>query len=115
MRKEWRVEPQAAEAAALAQAVGVSPLVANMLVQRGVRTAAEAQAFLHPETQPFHDALLLPDMAKAVARIAAAIQGGERIVIYGDYDVDGITATTLMLRNLHALGAQADYYIPDRS
>ena len=115
MIKEWKIKPPVKAAEQLARALRLSPLVAQMLARRGITTAEAAEAFLHPEAQPFHDPMALQDMAQAVARIGQAIEAGERIVIYGDYDVDGITSTTLMLRNLRALGAQVDYYIPDRS
>ncbi len=115
MIKEWMVNPAHQEAGTLARQLALEPLVAQMLVHRGITTAADAEAFLHPEAQPWHDPLAMQDMDKAVARIRQAIDGQERIVVYGDYDVDGITSTTLMLRNLRALGAQVDYYIPDRS
>ena len=115
MLKEWKVYKKEPDAEKLAQAAGITPVVANLLLHRGIRTAEEAKAFLHPEQMPFHDPFAMKDMDKAVSRIRTAIEAGEHIVVYGDYDVDGITSTTLMLRSLRALGANVDYYIPDRS
>ncbi len=115
MRKLWNVKKyDARRGAALASAVGVSQLLAGIMINRGIDTAEKAQAFLHPEKSPYHDPYMLPDMAKAVKRICQAIANHEQIAVYGDYDADGITATTIMLKNLQELGAWADYYIPDR-
>lgn len=100
--------------AGLAKAVGVSPLLARMLLNRGLDTPEKAEAFLHPERGEYNDPFLLPDMAEAVERIRAAILGKEKIVVYGDYDADGVTASTVLLKTLWQLGGVADYYIPDR-
>ena len=94
---------------------GVSEEIAGILWHRGIRTAETARAFLDPEgTQVFHDPFLMKDMDQATDRILSAIREGEKITVYGDYDVDGITATSLLLRNLRRLGAVAECYIPDR-
>ena len=115
MRKLWNIKKyDARQGAALASAAGVSHLLAGIMINRGIDTAEKAQVFLHPEKSPYHDPYLLPDMAKAVKRIRQAIANHEQIAVYGDYDADGITATTIMLKNLQELGAWADYYIPDR-
>lgn len=114
MLKEWKKYDRVPEAAALASALGVTELAAEALWHRGIREAGEAEKFLHPETVPFCDPFLMKDMEKAVERISRAIDGHEKIVIYGDYDVDGMTATSLMVHNLRALGAEVSYYIPDR-
>ena len=114
MLKEWRKYDRIPEAAALASALGVTELAAEALWHRGLREAEEAERFLHPEEVPFCDPFLMKDMEKAVKRISQALDGHEKIVIYGDYDVDGMTATSLMVHNLRALGAEVSYYIPDR-
>ena len=115
MRKIWNIRQKDKEkAAALAAELGVSALLAGILLNRGIDNAAAAREFLHPEEREYYDPYLLPDMDKAVKRIRAAIEAREQIVVYGDYDADGITATTVLLRTLQQLGGWADYYIPDR-
>lgn len=114
MLKEWKLYDKVPEAEAFARALGVSTLVATALWHRGIQTKEEAERFLHPETMPFHDPMQMKDMDKAVLRIAQAIEQREQIVVFGDYDVDGMSATSLLLKNLRALGAVADFYIPDR-
>lgn len=116
MEKIWRIaEETKAVEEGLAAEVGISPIVARLLVQRGITEAEVARRFLYPETaQRYHDPFLLQDMEKAVARIERAITAGETILVYGDYDVDGITSTVLLLRALWRLGAKAAYYIPTR-
>ncbi|MGP1365749.1 MAG: single-stranded-DNA-specific exonuclease RecJ [Schwartzia sp. (in: firmicutes)] len=116
MDKIWRLSArEEAVEHRLTAEVGVTPLVARLLAQRGITEPEAARRFLHPETeQRYHDPFLLLDMEKAVVRVEKAIAAGEEIAVYGDYDVDGITATTLLLRTLRRLGAKASYYIPVR-
>lgn len=114
MLKEWKLSAAAPEAAAFARELGVTKSLANILWNRGICTKEAAEVFLQPEKQPFYDPFLMKDMDKAVARIIAAIDGEEKIVVYGDYDVDGMTATTLLMHNLQALGADVGFYIPHR-
>lgn len=115
MEKEWSLLPDtSARAVEFSQRIGTTPFTAALLLHRGITSDEEARAFLHPEKQPFHDPFLMKDMEKAVSRIEQAIEAQERIVVYGDYDVDGITATSLLCRNLRQLGAAADYFIPHR-
>lgn len=89
-------------------------LVAELLYRKNLRTPQEIEDFFHPHLSQQHDPFLFPDMEKAVARILKAIDSGERITIYGDYDVDGTTATTLLYLGLQRLGANIDFYIPHR-
>ena len=89
-------------------------LLHALLIERGITSAAEAEAFLHPDETLLHDPLLLPDMDKAVARLRAALEAGGRICVYGDYDVDGITAAAILYLHLRSLGANVRTYIPDR-
>ncbi|SFB40716.1 single-stranded-DNA-specific exonuclease [Cohnella sp. OV330] len=103
------------KAAALGAQLGLAPLVSRLLVSRGYRDAEAAERFLHPGLRDLHDPYLLLGMERAVARIRQAIEGGERIRVYGDYDADGVTSTALMHRLLHRLGADFDTYIPHRS
>ncbi len=91
----------------------LTPLVANLLVNRGIDTAQEANLFLDSNSD-FHHPFLLNDMDICVERVHQAIRNGEKIVVYGDYDADGVTSTYVLLKTLHTLGANADYYIPNR-
>ena len=97
------------------ESAGLSPLCASLLASRGLDTPEEAARFLSCGAQRFHDPLLLKDMDRAVARIRAAIDGGELICVYGDYDVDGITATCLLTEALAGQGGRVVSYIPDRT
>ena len=106
----------------LEKELNISSAAARMLVVRGIQTADEARAFVRPSLDKLPDPFLMKDMDKAVERLHKAITQGEKILIYGDYDVDGTTAVALMYRFLEAIrregyeakGAEIDYYIPDR-
>jgi len=98
----------------LASGVGVSEVVARILVNRGVTTAAQARAFLSPSLDDLHDPALLPDIEPAVERTARALEAGEKILVHGDYDVDGVTSTALLIRVLSKLGANVVHRIPHR-
>lgn len=113
--KRWRpVPPEPAAALRLTQALGVSPVIAQVLYNRGLTDPETAKAFLTAGREQILDPFLLKDMDKAVALIQAHLQSGEPIMVYGDYDVDGVTGTTILVLALRALGATVDYYIPDR-
>ncbi len=99
---------------ALAEELGISPRTAELLLNRGINNAEEATAFLHPSQGSLEEAYLLKDMDKAVERIRKAVANGEKIVIFGDYDADGVCATAIMLNCLNKLGARVDYMIPSR-
>lgn len=99
----------------LARALGVSEVCARLIYNRGYTDAEDARAFLHPDISILHDPYLLNDMQAAVERIAEAIRCGERITIYGDYDVDGVTSVSLAYLYLKSQGAVVDYYIPSRT
>ncbi|HVS80317.1 MAG TPA: single-stranded-DNA-specific exonuclease RecJ [Pyrinomonadaceae bacterium] len=103
-----------AHAATLAEALGVSPIVAGLLVARGHQTLDSAQAFLKPSLDQLHDPFLMRGMTDAVPRLLRAIDDQEPILIYGDYDVDGTTGTAVLLRALRMLGATAGYHVPHR-
>src|SRR5947208_3268382 len=110
----WTLRPcPHRQASELAAALGISELTATVLVRRGYGDAASAQRFLDGELPP-HDPFLLGDMRAAVERIRAAVAGGERICVHGDYDVDGITATALAVLLLRELGAEVDWHLPSR-
>src|SRR5712691_9830294 len=113
--KRWIVRAQDPRgAAALADSLGVSPIVAGLLIARGCAAAPTARKFLRPSPDQLHDPLLMLGMQDAVARLLRAIDGGERILVYGDYDVDGTTGTAVLLRALRMLGATAGFHVPHR-
>src|SRR5690242_7744877 len=97
----------------LAAALGISELTAGVLVRRGYDDPARARAFLDGDVPP-HDPFALGDMSAAVERIRAAVAGGERICVHGDYDVDGIAATALAVLLLRELGARVEWHLPSR-
>lgn len=102
------------QAVQLAKAVGISPLLAEILISRGYTDVATVKTFLYGALQPFHDPFLLKDMEPAVERIILALNRDEKITIYGDYDVDGITASSLLYSFLRDAKARVDVYIPKR-
>src|SRR5437879_1976594 len=113
--KKWIVRaPDHHRASELAAALGVSPIVAGLLVARGYGEVATAQSFLKPSLDQLHDPSLMRGMSDAVARLLQAVDNREPILIYGDYDVDGTTGTAVLLRALRMLGATAGYHVPHR-
>lgn len=98
----------------LAEQLGINKIVALLLIKRNICTAEEANKFFHPNLANLHDPFLMPDMDKAVARLNKAIGNKERIMIYGDYDVDGTTAVALVFKYLRPYSSGLEYYIPDR-
>ncbi|MBQ7705241.1 MAG: single-stranded-DNA-specific exonuclease RecJ [Selenomonadaceae bacterium] len=117
MDKTWQIKAEdAAQVKKLAAAVGISELTAKILIHRGITNAAEAEKFLNAETaQEFYNPLLMSGMEDAVDRIIIAIEGEEKICIYGDYDVDGMSGVAFLTHALRNYGANVEYYIPDRS
>ena len=114
-RKQWRFRDSDIDGSlALASEAGVSPFAAQLLINRRIRTAAEAKAYLYPTFDELHSPFELADMDKAVERIYTAISRGEKICVYGDYDADGTTATALLLNTFRQMDVPADYYIPNR-
>lgn len=101
-------------AALLADELNVDPVIGQLLVDREIFTFEEAKAFFRPQLSDLHDPFLMRDMDKAVERLTQAVESGERILVYGDYDVDGTTAVTLMYSFLKQVGVDCAYYIPDR-
>ncbi|MBQ3195795.1 MAG: single-stranded-DNA-specific exonuclease RecJ [Clostridia bacterium] len=115
MDKQWRVKSFDAEkASALTAELGVSPLTARLLCTRGQDTVDSARDFIECNLNCRYDPFLLKDMDKAVARIRKAIDNKERVCIYGDYDVDGVTSTTILYIYLTEHGVPCDYFIPGR-
>jgi single-stranded-DNA-specific exonuclease len=112
--KRWNLAPSDPAAQELADRLRTSPLVAQILLNRGVREAQECQDFLRPNLKCLPDPFLIPGLRKAADRIAQAIRDKQKIVIYGDYDVDGITATSILWHAIRVLGGSAEFYIPHR-
>src|SRR5512134_3376160 len=106
MAKVWRFHPHDAERIAhMERSAGVSPIIAQLLVARGVVDPAAARLFLDPKLTALRDPEELPGIPLAAERIMAAVADSRRIIIYGDYDADGVTATALLYRCLTLLGA----------
>ena len=119
MNFRWNYEPPTTEneacAEGLAEEVRVTPAIAQMLVARGIRTAEQAKKYFHPQLLDLHDPYLMKDMDRAVERLNEAMGQRERIMIYGDYDVDGCTAVALVYRCITQFYSNVECYIPDRS
>jgi len=103
-----------AEAVRLAEELAIDPVLAELLVQRGVRTFEEARKFFRPSLDDLHNPFEMKDMDKAVHRLIQAVEMGERVLVYGDYDVDGTTAVAMMFSFLRSCGLDCLFYIPDR-
>lgn len=115
-RKKWEFSEKYSESAAqcIAHETGLPLLPSRVLAARGVTDRESAERFLSKSPKTLFDPMLLPDMAQAVHIIKDALEKGEKIAIYGDYDVDGVTSTCIMMKYLRAQGADCSYYIPDR-
>lgn len=118
MHFKWNYEPPTSEekqaAEELGAALGKSPIVAHLLMKRGIKTLDEAKRFFRPLLTDLHDPFLMNDMDVAVDRLNAALGRKERILVYGDYDVDGCTAVALVYKFLQQFYSNVEYYIPDR-
>ena len=117
IEKRWVVKPQGnpEAVAAMAAATGISPVLANLLVQRGIDTLEKAKKFFNPQLSDLHDPFLMKDMDKAVERVERAVRNREKIMVYGDYDVDGTTAVARVYKFLRQIGHKdLLFYIPDR-
>lgn len=113
--KHWRFQPHDADRIArLESAAGIAPIVAQLLISRGVYDADAARLFLEAKLTGLRDPDLLPGCAAAADRVYAAICDRRKIVVYGDYDADGMTGTAILLSCLRQLGADASYYVPNR-
>ena len=115
MYKNWNIlSPDKMAVTALAQALGVSETIAHLLVLRGITTFKDAKLFFRPETSHLHDPFLMKDMQKAVDRIELSILQKEKILVYGDYDVDGTTSVAMMYSFIKNQDIEVEYYIPCR-
>lgn len=114
--REWRLrdsgDPE--NVAQLSAELGIDPVLASLLVTRGVHTFEEARSFFRPSLSALHDPFLMKDMDLAVARLEKAVASQEKILVYGDYDVDGTTAVALVYSFIRRLTSRVDFYIPDR-
>lgn len=116
MDRIWNLKKQGDqnEVKHLSAALNVNMVIARLLVQRGIKTYPEAKAFFRPRLSDLHDPFLMKDMDKAVARLDKAVENKEKVIVYGDYDVDGTTSVALMYSFLKQRIKDIEYYIPDR-
>jgi single-stranded-DNA-specific exonuclease len=114
MRWTLKSKPSEDTVKNLAKALNVEDFVATLLVQRGIETFEDAKRFFRPSLEDLHDPYLMKDMEKAVARIEEAIENEENILVFGDYDVDGTTAVSLVSSYLKTYYPNVATYIPDR-
>src|SRR5687767_13068698 len=115
MERRWNIQKHDYDqVSALAGRLGCAPLVAAMLISRGYSEEIAARRFLAPCVEDLHDPFLLLGMKAAVARIRQAVERDERILVWGDYDVDGTTGTVLLRKALTVLGARSSFHIPNR-
>ena len=111
----WEIIPTSSEQSQeLSESLGVSRLTAKLLINRGIKTVEEAERFLNASMDQLHPPLTMSGMKEAVERVCRAVTERERIVIYGDYDVDGISATSLLILFFRDIGIDASFYIPNR-
>jgi len=115
MQITWRETERNIDAETLlARELGIRPLTARLLANRGLTNPSDAESFLKPSLSNLHDPFLMPDMEKAARRICDALSNNERIFVHGDYDVDGVTSTAVYVRTLAKLGANLIYRVPHR-
>lgn len=118
-KKRWIIknfrEKYADEIGKISEELGISELTASLLFGRGYKTPEASRSFLQRDDEFFHDPMLLADMDKAVRRVTQAIRCGERVTVYGDYDVDGVTAVSILYLYLKSKGVDIHYYIPERA
>lgn len=112
--KRWRLASHEPHLDRYAEQWAVPPLLAALLLKRGIRTCEDVRLFQQPKLTDLHDPALLPNLTRAADRLLEAIRAGQRIVIYGDYDVDGVTASAILWHSLSALGGRVKTYVPHR-
>lgn len=119
MSQKWKYQPptyeQIAAAESLSAELDISPILCRLLIKRGITTVADAKNFFRPRLSNLHNPFLMKDMDIAVQRLNKALGRKERILVYGDYDVDGTTAVALVYKFLQQYSSNVDYYIPDRN
>ena len=115
MKKKWEILANDVNTIKeIAEENNISTLLANILFNRGITEKRQIEQFINPTRNDFYDPFLMPDMDKAIDRIMQAIQKQEKVIIYGDYDVDGITATSVLTKFLKDCNFEVDHYIPNR-
>ena len=115
MNKKWEIYTQEKEIVEkISKRFNISPLIASIIVNRRITNENDIRVFLYPNRSDFYDPFLLPDMQTAVERVINAIKNKEKMVIYGDYDVDGITSIAVLKQFLEERGIEVGYYIPNR-
>lgn len=115
MEKRWKVlDPEKQRAGLLRSQLGIHPALCSILVQRGLDDFQKSRSYFRPSITDLHDPWLMKDMDKAVARVLQAITSNEKILVYGDYDVDGTTAVALMFHFLRSIHSQVEFYVPHR-
>ncbi|MBR3152076.1 MAG: single-stranded-DNA-specific exonuclease RecJ [Clostridia bacterium] len=115
MHKKWNYrEVDVTKVKEISEKFNISELLATVMLNRGINKDEDIEIFLNPTRSNFHDPFLMPDMEKAIDRIEKAINSQEKVIIYGDYDVDGITSITVLKKFLKDCGLEVDYYIPNR-
>ena len=112
--KRWNLAPPHPAVDDLARRLKTSPVLAQLLLNRGLSDTDDCLAFLKPSLMALHDPGLIPNLSRASQRVARAIHEKQKIVIFGDYDVDGITGTTILWHAIRTLGGNVQYYIPHR-
>jgi len=110
----WVYNPSQVEAKALSCELEIPLEIAQILINRDIKNADVAHQFLYGKLDSLHDPYLMKGMKEAVDRVKQAISNGEKVIIFGDYDVDGILSVVLLTQALESLGAEVDYFIPDR-
>ncbi|MBU3174037.1 single-stranded-DNA-specific exonuclease RecJ [Clostridium estertheticum] len=114
MEKKWLLRNTSKDVISLANKSGVSPVVAKILINRGFDNEIDIRKFMRASIDDLYDPFLMKDMEKAINIIKLAIENKEKIVVYGDYDADGVTSTVIMYKGLKRSGANVEYYVPDR-
>ena len=115
MQKKWQLfEPDETLAQTISQELNLSPLITKLLINRGIKSVAEAEVFLNPRLAHLRDPLEIPNIQSAARRVLEAKSKGEKVLVFGDYDVDGVTGTAILVHSLRFLGIDTSYYIPQR-
>ncbi|MGL4689183.1 MAG: DHH family phosphoesterase, partial [Leuconostoc mesenteroides] len=115
-QNNWNILPQPSEKVVrqLSAQLNISQFMSTIVAQRGYTDSEAAFKYLQPSVEQLHDPMLLHDMDRTIERLQDAAFGGEKIVVYGDYDMDGVTSTAIMVEALEVLGADVTPYIPNR-
>ena len=114
MKKKWLLRNTSKDISSIAKRSGVSDVIAKILINRGFDNEVDIKKFMRASIEDLYDPFLMKDMEKAIGLIKLAIENNEKIVVYGDYDADGVTSTVIMYKALKYCGANVEYYVPDR-